>query len=280
AIMIGYWREFFFDPNVPETAKYLVGYLRWMIFAYPIFLIQIPFVMIVLFMTFRPEYSDLSRAVVRLRAQVEQEGPMKRSAWVSLILFFMTLLGWIFLSDKVGMGTIALLSATAFLIAGLVRWEDINSGVNWGVVLLYGAAISLGVEMKDSGAAAWVAASFLDLLAPFGAEKGLGLLASVSVLTAGIANTMSAGASVAILGPIMLKVAIAANESPIMMGFVTAVSTGFGYLTVFAAPACTIVYASGYLKATDFLRAGWKLVIISTIMVLCAAAFYWPLLGV
>jgi len=70
------------------------------------------------------------------------------------------------------------------------------------------------------------------------------------------------------------------DESPIIMGFVTAVSTGFGYLTVFAAPACTIVYASGYLKVTDFLRAGWKMVIISTIMVLLAAAVYWPFLGV
>ena len=41
--------------------------------------------------------------------------------------------------------------------SGLVRWEDINSGVNWGVVLLYAAAISLGVEMKETGAAEWVA---------------------------------------------------------------------------------------------------------------------------
>ena len=38
-------------------------------------------------------------------------------------------------------------------MAGLVRWEEINSGVNWGVVLLYAAAISLGVQMKDTGAA-------------------------------------------------------------------------------------------------------------------------------
>ena len=42
-----------------------------MMFAYPIFLIQVPFVTIVLFITFKPEYRDLSRAVVKLRQQVE-----------------------------------------------------------------------------------------------------------------------------------------------------------------------------------------------------------------
>jgi len=279
AIMIGYWREFFFDPSNPETIKYLMGYVRWIIFAYPLFLIQLPFVTLILFMTFKPEYKDLSRAVVRLRKQVEEQGSMKRADWVAIFLFVMTLLGWIFLSDSVGMGTIALLGATAFLIAGLVHWEDINSGVNWGVVLLYGAAISLGIEMKDSGAALWVAESFLGLLGPFGIENGIGLWAAISVLTTTIANTMSAGASVAVLGPIMLKVAIAAEESPILIGFVTAVSTGFGYLTVFAAPACTIVYASGYLKVTDFLKAGWKMALTSIIIMLLAASFYWPILG-
>ena len=44
AIMIGYWKEFFFDPTNPETRKYLITYVRWMTFAYPMFLIQLPFV--------------------------------------------------------------------------------------------------------------------------------------------------------------------------------------------------------------------------------------------
>ncbi len=92
-----------------------------MTFAYPMFLIHVHFVTMILLSTFKPEYRDLSRAVVRLRAQVEAEGPMKRADWVALVLFFFVLLGWIFVSDIVGMGTIALLGATAFLVAGLVR---------------------------------------------------------------------------------------------------------------------------------------------------------------
>jgi sodium-dependent dicarboxylate transporter 2/3/5 len=280
AIMIGYWKEFFYNPGDPESYHFIIDYIKWMTFAYPMFLLQLPFVTLVLFMTFKPEYRDLSRAVVKLRAMVEAEGPMKRADWMSIFLFFLVLVGWITISSDIGMGTVAIMGAAAFLIAGLVRWDDINSGVNWGVVLLYAAAISLGVEMKITGAALWVAEHFLDLLVPFGAHEGFGLWAAVSALTTLVTNTMSNGAAVAVLGPIVLKVAVAANESPIVIGFITAISSSFAYLTVVGTPACTIVYASGYLKTTDFLIVGWKMVLISTIIMLLAASVYWPLLGV
>ena len=280
AIMIGYWKEFFYDPTNPDTYKYLIDYVKWMVFAYPMFLLQVPFVTAILLWTFKPEFKDLSRAVVKLRTKVEKQGPMKPSDFVAILIFFLVLLGWIFASADYGMGTIAILGAAAFLVAGLVAWPDVNSGVNWGVVLLYAAAISLGVQMKDTGAAAWIANNFLEILAPFGMDEGIGLWAAVSVLTTGVTNTMSNGAAVAVLGPIVLKLAVAAQESPIVIGFITAVSSAFAYLTVVGTPACTIVYASGYLKTTDFLTVGWKMAVMSTIIMLVAAAIYWPMLGV
>ncbi len=279
AIMIGYWKEFFYDPANPETYKYLIDYAKWMAYAYPIFLLQLPFVTLILFTAFKPEYKRLDRAVARLRSKVLEQGPLKPADWVAIVLFFMILYGWIFLSGEYGMGTIAVAGAAAFLIAALVNWEDINSGVNWGVVLLYAAAISLGVQMKDTGAAAWVANKFLSLLEPLGMGQGIGLWAAVSALTTAVTNTMSNGAAVAVLGPIVLKLAQAAGESPIIIGFITAVSSAFAYLTVVGTPACTIVYASGYLKTTDFLKVGWRMVLMSTTLMLLAAAFYWPLLG-
>jgi len=216
--------------------------------------------------------------VVKLRTMVEKEGPMKSSDWVAIMVFFATLLGWIFFSSELGLGIIALMGAVAYMLLGLVRWEDLNSGVNWGVVWLYAAAISLGIQMKDTGAALWVADSFLAIL-PAGMDEGIGLLASVSLLTTLVTNTMSNGAAVAVLGPISLNMATTVGESPLVLGFITAISSAFAYLTVIGTPACTIVYASGYLKTTDFLKVGWKMVIMSTLVLLAFAAFYWPAIG-
>ena len=33
AIMIGYWKEFFFDPANPETRRFLIDYVSWMAYA-------------------------------------------------------------------------------------------------------------------------------------------------------------------------------------------------------------------------------------------------------
>ena len=100
----------------------------------------------------------------------------------------------------------------------------------------------------------------------------------MATLTTLVTNTMSNGAAVAVLGPVVLKMAVVAGESPIVIGFITAVSSAFAYLTVVGTPACTIIYASGYLKTTDFLTAGWKMTVFSIIMMLLAATVYWPLL--
>jgi sodium-dependent dicarboxylate transporter 2/3/5 len=150
--------------------------------------------------------------------------------------------------------------------------------VNWGVVLLYAAAISLGVEMKETGAAEWVAGSVITAMNNIGAGSDFGFNFVVSLLTIAVSNTMTAGAAVAVLAPIVLNTAVVAGEDPISAGFVTAISSAFGYLTPAAQPAFTIIYASGYLKGSDFLKIGVRMMLLSLIVLLLLSTYYWPLL--
>ena len=84
---------------------------------------------------------------------------------------------------------------------------------------------------------------------------------------------MSSRGTGAVLGPITLSI----GGDPAEMGMTTAISSAFAYLTVVGTPACTIVYAAGYLRATDFLTVGWKMCIVSILVMLSAAYLYWPL---
>lgn len=279
AIIISYWKDLLYDPLDPASRRYLMDYLTWAVYAFPMFLIRLPIVAAILVFTFKPETTDMSRAVSKLRTQVIMDGPLKPSGWLTILIFVLTILGWIFLSQHLGLGVIALIGVAAFLVFGLVRWEDINSGVNWGVVLLYAAAISLGVEMTETGAAAWVASSFLSLLDNIGAGSGLGFNAAISLLTIAVSNTMTAGAAVAVLAPILLNTAYAAHQDPLIAGFITAISSAFGYLTPAAQPAFTIIYASGYLKSRDFFKVGTRMMIISVIILLALASLYWPFIA-
>ncbi|BCS88952.1 SLC13 family permease [Pseudodesulfovibrio sediminis] len=279
AIMIDYLRDFFYAADDPATYDYTVSYLDWMIYAYPIFLIQLPLMHVILRWTFKTDIKDLGPAVRKLKEQVGNEGALTGQHYVAITLFVVILIGWVGFSSNVGMGTIAILGAVLFMVTGLVRWQDINSGVNWGVVLLYAAAISLGVQMRDTGAAAWVAGLFMDTMSPFGIDQGTGLLAGVMILTTFITNTMSNGAAVAVLGPIVLSIAVGTETNPLAVGMVTAISSAFAYFTVIGTPASTIVYSSGYLRSTDFMKVGWRMALMSFIILLLASKFYWPLVG-
>ena len=278
AIIISYWKDFFYNPADPTTRRYLMDYVSWITYAFPMFVVRLPIVAALLMLTFKPEVTDMSRAVSRLRTQVSMQGPMRGSDWMTVIIFLLTIGGWIAFSSQLGLGVIAIAGAAAFLVFGLVRWEDINAGVNWGVVLLYAAAISLGVEMKATGAAEWVAHSVLAAMQSVGAGSALGFNIAISLLTIGVSNTMTAGAAVAVLAPIVLKTAVAAGEDPISAGFVTAISSAFGYLTPAAQPAFTIIYASGYLKGTDFFKIGIRMMLLSFVVLIATATLYWPFL--
>jgi solute carrier family 13 (sodium-dependent dicarboxylate transporter), member 2/3/5 len=279
AIMIGYWHDFFYNASDPATARYLVDYVHWAIYTLPMFLLRLPIVAALLVFTFRPETTDMSRAISRLRTQVSMQGPMRGSEWLTIIIFSLTIASWVAFSSQVGLGTIAIAGTAAFLVFGLVRWEDINAGVNWGVVLLYAAAISLGVQMKNTGAAEWVANGVIHGMQAMGAGSDFAFQTAIALLTIGVSNTMTAGAAVAVLGPVVLKTAVVAGEDPLRTGFITAIASAFGYLTPAAQPAFTIIYASGYLKSSDFFKIGIRMMVISFIVLMLTSTFYWPLLS-
>jgi solute carrier family 13 (sodium-dependent dicarboxylate transporter), member 2/3/5 len=279
AIIISYWKDFFYDPTDPATRRYLMDYVTWAYYAFPMFLLRLPLVSLLLVTTFKPETRDLSRAISRLRTQVKLEGPMQASGWMTILVFMAVVVGWAMFSSTLGLGIVAIAGAVTFLVLGLVRWEDINGGVNWGIVLLYAAAISLGLQMKETGAAEWVASGVLEAVQGVAGPSILAFDATVSLLTVLVSNTMTAGAAVAVLSPIILKMSVAAHHDPLIAGFLAAISSASGYLTPAAQPAFTIIYASGYLKASDFFKVGSRMMLLSFLILMALSTFYWPEIG-
>jgi sodium-dependent dicarboxylate transporter 2/3/5 len=269
-IMIEYWKQMF-GVNV--------GYGQWMLYSFPMVIVMIPVTTFLLIRVFKPEIDDLSVGMETIKKEVAEKGRMTGREWLTIGIFMFTLIMWVTMSTKYGLGIIALLGASLYVIFKLVEWKDYNKGVDWGVVLLYAAAISLGLVMKDTGAARWLAENFLAALAPFGVTSGIPLAGAVALLTAGVSNTMSNGAAVAVIGPVTLNMAVLSGTSIMTVGFATAISSAFAYLLVVGTPPNAIVYASGYVRASDFLKAGWVMFIVSLLILLVFARVWWSVLG-
>ena len=97
----------------------------------------------------------------------------------------------------------------------------------------------------------------------------------VIMITTAMANILSSSATVAVLGPITMNL----NPDMMHIGLVTAVSSAFGYFTAVAAPACTIVYSSGMIKANDFIRLGLRIGIVSILLLMIYINTYWLIIN-
>ncbi len=249
-IMLDYWREF-------GIAN--VTYLKWMSYAYPMLLIEIPLAAAILWFTFKPEHKNLDTAVRKLKVQVAKSGKMTGREISAIFIFILVFLGWVFLSPKIGLGVIALIGVVLYLVFGLIHWDDLNRNTNWGVILLFGAAISMGLQMKDTGAALWIAENVISALERITPNIDI-LRWFISVFLTGIlTNLLSNAATVAVIGPIVLNM----GGDPIIIGFSTAIASAFAYLTVVASPTCMIIHSSGLVKSKDYLKAGWKMFLMS-----------------
>tara|TARA_B110000116_G_scaffold249865_1_gene243831 strand:- start:507 stop:1922 length:1416 start_codon:yes stop_codon:yes gene_type:complete len=264
-IMIGYLSEFGLGT---------ISYLQWMKFTYPMLILQIPIVAIMVWYTFTPSQKIMDSSVRKLKVKVAKTGEMTVKQYMSILIFFLVFLGWIFLSPIIGLGIVALSGVFLYLSFGLVDWQDINKNTNWGVILLFGAAISLGIQMREAGAALWVAEQTLQYL-DYVLKDVAVVRWFVSVIVTGIlTNLLSNAATVAVLGPIILDM----GGNPIMMGIMTSVASSFAYLTVVASPTCMIIHSTGLISSRDYFKAGWKLFIISVLLLLMISTLYWPML--
>ncbi len=265
-IMIGYISEFGLGN---------ISYLKWIKYAYPMLILEIPLAVIILWFTFRPEQTILDSAVRKLKIDVTKTGKMTGNQILAIAIFIAVFFGWVFLSPVLGLGIVALIGVFLYLSFGLIEWKDINRNTNWGVIILFGAAISLGIQMKETGAAEWVANL---------AITGLGSVVQnvdvlhwfISVFLTGVlTNLLSNAATVAVLGPIILDM----GGNPIILGISASIASAFAYLTIVASPTCMIIHSSGLVKSNDYLKAGWKLFIMSMAVLFLVSNLYWPLLS-
>jgi len=232
---------------------------------------------------FKPEVSDLSEAVGLIKKDLEKHGAMTgKQKLVALIMLVVVVL-WIvdksvtrqILGFSLGLGGVAISGAVVYMLLGLTSWKDYEDKVSWGVIVLYAGCISLGSVFKSTGASSWFADQIMMLVAPLGLDSGVGLVILVGVIGAVLTNLMSAGATVAVIGPVVLDMAQNADTNPLLVGVGLAIATSMAYWLVIGTPASSIVYASGQLQSKDFIRmasVGWPAaLIVLAVMV----AFYW-----
>jgi len=252
-----------------EESGYSISFLEWMKLGIPLVAVMLPTITLIILFLYPPEKTIIREAVRKLKEDARGKKMGKEEKMVSIILFT-TILLWIFFSDSIGIAVIALLAVSALFILKLIEWEDVERKVQWGIILIYGGAITMGKGMESSGAALWIANGVTSLF-----HSQYAILLCIIILTSILTNLMSNTAAVATMLPISLGIANQMGISPLAVGMATAMAGGTAFLFVIATPGMAMAYSSGYLTQKDMLKAGMAAGILSIIMIFLFTIFYW-----
>lgn len=250
-----------------------VTFFDWCIYSMPVVFISLPIVWLILQFVFPIELKDISDAKKEINRQVTSEGKIKTHEVIVLCILIMTICLWILFSSHqyFGLAAIAILSAVILFFTGCISWNDVEKRVPWGIILLYGGAITLGLSIQNTGAGAWMANFIFNIV---GDNLYIVILMMI-LLTVLLTNLMSNVGAVAILLPIGIAVANKIGFSPLLSSMIIALCGGLAFMMVIGTPGNAITYSSGYFSTRDLFKGGIIANLICILIVFCIAIFYW-----
>ncbi|MEE8401067.1 MAG: SLC13 family permease, partial [Candidatus Hydrothermarchaeaceae archaeon] len=276
-IMMNYFDTLY---NVP------MNFMQWVVYGLP--MVPILGVVVGLYMLarFKPKVRDLTPGIAAIKEELKKRGPMNYGEKVMAFVLALLLFFWIvpeFLEGfgielpigSLGLGGPALLALVLPPLFRVVDWEKMLKGIAWDAWFVYIGAMGLGAFMQSTGAALWVATSFMGIL-PDLATGGIGLWVSVSFLSGVITNFMSDAATTALLGPITTNMGVLSGHpfEPWASGLATAFATSFAHFLIIGTPNNVIVYGLArypdtgekILHPTDFIKYGVVIWILSMLV--------------
>jgi solute carrier family 13 (sodium-dependent dicarboxylate transporter), member 2/3/5 len=268
-IMMGFWDEY----NVS------MDFFTWMTYGLPLVPIMGFLVAAYMLVMFKRKIitRDLTPGLKAIKDETKRMGKMSYAEYVTFGMLILILILWIVGGHELGLGGPALLALLIPVIFRTTTWRKILGGISWDAWFMYCGALTLGALLKESGAARWLAESFLTILQHVGMAEGFGLWVGMSGLSGLMTNFMSDAGTTALLGPIVIPMGIMTGVTgePWAVGLAVAFATSFAHFLIVGTPNNAIVYGLGVypdtgeraIKPVDFIKYGFLLWIICMLVV-------------
>jgi sodium-dependent dicarboxylate transporter 2/3/5 len=148
--------------------------------------------------------------------------------------------------------------------------------IDWGTILLFGGGLSLGTLMETTKVADAFGNSVTGLL---GVYSLWALVAVTILLSIFLSETTSNTAAAAMIVPIVIPMAIAANLNPIPVALAACLGASFGFMLPVSTPPNAVVYSTGLIPIPKMIRAGFLFDIIGFFIILAGLYILCPLMG-
>ncbi len=263
-----------------------ISFLHWMIFATPLATALLFMAYFVLLKQFKVTNNKNLNVNFDFKRELALLGKITKAEKIVLTIFLLTAFCWIFriqintafnimLTDEI-ISVIALLTLFIFPIdftkkEFAVTLKDLNK-LPWDILLLFGGGLALADLFVKTGLATWFAQS----LSEFKDIPTFSMIAYISTMLVFLTELTSNTAITATFLPLFGSFALEYGIHIYNIAIPLALSASLAFMLPVATPPNAIVFASGHVKITDLLKAGFYLNIISIICVTIYSYFMIP----
>jgi sodium-dependent dicarboxylate transporter 2/3/5 len=276
ATLIGTPPNAFLAGYIEQNHGIEIGFAEWMLVGLPISAVMLYLAWILLTRVFfRADDLNLENVRAGINHERMKMGRLGKAEKMTAVLFVTVALLWVFrplLDNLIPISdiTIAVAGAlAAFLIpvnlrerSFLMNWDHAKK-LPWGILLLFGAGLSLAAAIDSTGLAAWLA----DLLS---ASAGMPLLAILLLITGFVVfltEISSNTATAAVFVPVAATFAVSLGLDPMTLAAPAALAASCAFMMPVATPPNAIVFSTGHLTVMQMCRAGIYLNLIATVVI-------------
>jgi len=296
-IFAGISRSLF--PDIPQ-----IGFTEWMLIGIPIVLVFLPLTWFYL-VNFGTPLRDvkISGGKNIIKEELTSLGKMKLAEKLTLTVFTLTALGWIFrkdihlgnfivrgwtnllgIEDFVHDGTIAIAGAILLFIIPIdirkneyiLNWEWAKR-IPWGILILFGGGFALAAGFHETGLDSWIGHAFGSIHY----RSVLLVVVAVCLLLTFLTEITSNTATITMMLPVLAAMSVSLHVHPFVLMIPATIATSFAFMMPVATPPNAIVFGSKYLKIQDMAKAGIILNFLGVIVITVFMYFIaFPLLGI
>ncbi len=292
ATIIGTPPTVVFVGYMEETFDYTVSFTDWM-------LLGTPFAALMIFLTYffitRVLYpnglGEFKGAQEVISSELMKLGKMTTGERRTLFVFGGTALFWIlrnpinqlagsFLPSLEFSDTSIALIATVLLFVipvdsekgkFILEWKDTEK-LPWGILLLFGGGLSLANALDHTGIIGLIGEQFTQTQ-----HVGIFIMIGLTAVSLFLTEIMSNLALVVVLLPVVGGVALGMGLDPLVLCIPVTLAASCAFMLPMSTPPNAIVFASGYLRIPQMVRAGLILNILAILLIALAAQYFLPI---
>ena len=261
----GFGTEIGTAPNLMAAAYTHLPFVNWMVFGFPLAIIMLFVTRKLLGWIFPPEVDGIVGGHDTLNKAIDVMGSITRKEKITAVILFFTIGLWVTTGiTGIDSYSVALIGAALYFVSGVIDWKDAQAGVDWGLIIFFGGALSLGAALLNTGAANYI---ITHLIGAMGSNVStLTIMLLLMVIAVVFTQVMSNIALSAILIPLAVTLAAAQGQPIGIYAVPVAISCSLSFMFPMADPTVAMAYGTGYVKIKEILKAGIPMVVIGIIV--------------